>query len=127
MDLAEKQNGFVPKWVQWAFKHPWYLWIGWLLESGLLFVFLSVTYTQYAEDEARAGWVMILLTLIFCGPGLWVLLGYKPQVGSRFGKYDIGLLVCFALWIGLLGYALLWDVQFYQSPFGTPHVTGAKE
>lgn len=125
MEIAEKRKLSVPGWVYGAFSRPWYLWLGWLMEAGILFVFLSVAYTQFAEDEPRAGWVMLLLTLVFGGPGLWVLTGYKPQPGSKFGKFDIGLIVCFALWVALFGYLMFWNVAFLESPFGTPNITGS--
>jgi len=127
MEAITESRRIVPKPVQWAFSQPWYLWLGWFMEAAILFIFLSVTYTQFAQDEARAGWVMLLLTVVFAGPGIWILLGYKPGSGSKFGKYDIGLIVCFAIWIALFGYTLVWDVQFFPGPFGSPHVPGVTQ
>lgn len=116
-------SGAVPKWAQWCFRQRWYLWLGWLVEAALLITFLSVTYTQFAESEIRGGWVMALLTVLTCGPGIWILLAYKPQPGSKFGKYDIGLIICLAIWVILFGYLFFWDVQFYPGPFGSPHLS----
>jgi hypothetical protein len=127
MEAISESRKIVPKPIQWAFSQPWYLWLGWFMEAAILFVFLSVMYTQFAQDEARAGWVMLLLTVVFAGPGIWILLRYRPESGSKFGKYDIGLIICFAIWIALFGYTLLWDVQFYPGPFGSPHVPGVTQ
>ena len=113
----------VPKWVRWCFRQRWYSWLGWLMEAALLITFISVTYTQFAESEIRGGWVMILLTLLTCGPGIWILLGYRPEPGSKFGKYDIGLIICFAIWFAIFGYLFFWDVQFLSGPFGSPHLS----
>lgn len=123
METTMKASGPTPRWVKWCFSHPWYEWLGWLVEAALFFTFISVIYTQFAESEIRGGWVMILLTLLVCGPGIWILFGYKPQPGSKFGKHDIGLIICFAIWIILLGYLFFWNVQFYPGPFGSPHLT----
>jgi len=124
--VAESKTS-IPKWIQWAFRQPWYLWLGWVMEAAILFVFLSVMYTQFAQQEPRAGWVILLLTLVFAAPGVWILLGYKPEPGSKFGKHDIGLIICFAIWIALFGYTLFWDVQFYPGPYGSPHVPGVTQ
>ena len=74
MEAITKSETSIPKWLQWAFSQPWYMWLGWLMEAGILFVFFCAMYTQFAKDEPRAGWVMLFLTVVFGGPGIWILL-----------------------------------------------------
>jgi hypothetical protein len=112
METTMKGSKPVPKWLHWVWDLTWYEWLGWIMECSLLFLFLSVVYTQFAEDEPRAGWVMLLITILFCQPGIWILLGYKPQPKSKFGKYDKGLIICFAIWGVLLALLVGWEVQF---------------
>lgn len=119
-----KTSRSTPQWVDWIFRYPWFEWAGWGMVAGLLFVFLSVVYTQFAEGEPRAGWVMLLLTAVFTAPGIWIMLFYNPKPGSRFGKHDIGLIVSFAIWIILFGYLLFWEVQYLPGPYGSPHLPG---
>jgi len=124
METTIKPSSPIPNWVHWCFERPWYMWLGWLAETALLFTFISVVYTQFAEGEVRGGWVMIVMTLLTCGPGIWILLGYRPEAGSTFGKYDIGLIICFAIWFAIFGYLFFWNVEFYPGPFGSPHLSG---
>ena len=116
-----KAERSVPKWVQWLLNLAWYEWLGWIVEVFLLATFIVVTQTQFAEDESRGGWIMILLTILFCGPGIWLLLGYKPQPGSKFGKFDIGAIICFAIWAVLLFYIIVPLPEFVTGPFGSPN------
>jgi len=118
METTMKVSRPAPKWLQWFLDLTWYECLGWLVEFSMLFVLLAVVYTQFAEGEPRGGWVMLLITILFCQPGIWILLGYKPQPKSKFGKYDIGLIICFAIWGVLLALLVGWEVQFYPGPFG---------
>jgi len=98
-------------------SHTWFEWLAWITEVVLFGTFALIAYDQFAERSFTAGWMMILLGILFCGPGLWLLLGYRPAEGSKFGKYDIGAIVCLALWSVLLFYFLAWTVDF-QPGFG---------
>jgi hypothetical protein len=107
----------VPKWVQKIVGLAWYEWLAWIVEISLIGAFVLITYDQFEEGLQRGGWLMILITILFCGPGMWLLLRYKPESQSLFGKFDIGAIVCFAIWAILLGYFLIWTVDF-QPGFG---------
>jgi len=118
MDTTMKKLTPTLRWLQWLLRPRWYEWLGGIVEASLLFVFAAVTYTQFAEDEPRAGWIMILLTILFAGPGIWLVFGYRPKEQSGFGKFDVGLIICFAIWGVLLSFLLGWKVHFYPGPFG---------
>jgi len=112
METTMKASTPTPKWLQWFLDLRWDAWLGWITEAVLVVTFVVITYDQFAEGLTRSGWLMILLTVLFCGPGLWLLLGYKPQIGSKFGKYDVGAIICFTIWVSLLLYFLAWNVDF---------------
>ena len=120
METTMKTSTPIPKWLQWFLDLRWYEWLGWIVEFGLFATFVVVTHTQFAEDEPRAGWIMILLTILLAGPGLWLLLGYKPKAGTKFNKFDIGAIICFAIWAILLFYLILPLPKFVPGPFGSP-------
>ncbi len=98
----------------------WHEYLGWVVELALIGTLVTVTVTQFLEDEIKAGWVMILLTLLICVPGVWLLLGYRPQPGSRFGKVDAGAILCFIIWIVLFAMLTGWQIEFESGPFGSP-------
>jgi hypothetical protein len=106
-----------PAWLQKIMGTAWYVWLAWSVEIVLIGAFGLITYDQFEEGLPHAGWMMILITVMFCGPGLWLLLGYRPQVHSNFGRYDVGAIICFAMWSFLLVYFLMWSVDF-QPGFG---------
>ena len=120
MEATAKSSRTVPVWVQTLLDLKWYEWLAWIIQIGLIATFIVVTHTQFAEDEPRAGWIMILLTILFCGPGIWLFLGYRPEPGSKFGKYDVGLIVCVAIWAILLFYMIVPLPEFGPGPFGSP-------
>jgi hypothetical protein len=123
MEMAEKEMTTVPGWAQKLFAISWYTWFAGITEAALLLVFLLVTYTQFAQGEPRAGWVMILLTIVVAAPGIWMLFGYRPQIGSKLGLPDYALFLCFAIWVVLFGYLMFWGFQLYSGPYGSPHLT----
>ncbi len=120
METVVNASRSIPQWASRLLAVRWYEWLGWLLQAGLTVTFILVTIQQFLEDEIRGGWVMILLTILFCAPGAWILLGYKPEPSSRLGKYDIGLAIAFAIWIILFVYFLGFLPQHEQGPFGNP-------
>ncbi len=120
MEMTEMKSSPVPGWVQRLLGLSWYEWLGWILELGLLVTFVIVCQTQFAEGEPRAGWMMILLTILMVGPGAWILLGYRPAPGSRFNKYDIGAIICFAIWVIIMFYLVGPTPSFEPGPFGNP-------
>jgi len=120
MDTTIKRSKPTPKWVQVLVNLTWYEWLGWFIKIGLLVTFIVVTHTQFAEDEPQAGWIMILLTILLAGPGFWILLGYRPKPGSKFNKFDIGAIICFALWAIVLLYLTIPLPDFVPGPFGSP-------
>jgi hypothetical protein len=107
----------VPTWLQRILGLTWYEWLAWIVEICLIGAFGMIAYDQFEEGLRRAGWLMTLITIVFCGPGIWLLLRYKPSSESPFGKLDIGAIICFAIWAVLLGYFLIWSVDF-QPGFG---------
>lgn len=109
-----------PRWASRLLAMRWYEWLGWLLEIGLASTFILVTVTQFLEDEMRGGWVMIVLTVLFCGPGVWILLKYKPAPDSKLGRQDAYLAVAFAIWTILFVYLIGFMPQHEQGPFGSP-------
>lgn len=120
MESVVSQSRPIPNWASRLLSLRWYEWLGWFLETGLVSTFILVTVTQFLEDEARGGWVMIVLTILFCAPGVWILLGYKPALGSKLGKQDIGLAIAFAIWAILFIYLIGFMPQHEQGPFGSP-------
>ncbi len=120
METVSSELRPIPQWASRLLAVRWYEWLGWLLEAGLTFTFILVTVTQFLEDEVRGGWVMIVLTILFCGPGAWILLRYKPAVGSKLGKQDVGLAIAFAIWAVLFIYLIGFMPQHEQGPFGSP-------
>lgn len=112
MEITMKETKSVPKWIVWVLDLSWYEWIAWLTEIVLIATFVAITYDQFAEGLSRAGWIMILLITLFCGPGLWLILRYRPKSESPFGKLDIGAIICFVIWSILLIYFLVWNVEF---------------
>ena len=102
----------LPKWLQWAFKLSWYEWLAWIVEAALLCTFSIMTICEFSSHGARAGWVMFALSYLIAGPGIWILLGYKPKKNRNFERVDVVLLSCFAIWAVLLGLLTLWTVQF---------------
>ncbi|MDD5205222.1 MAG: hypothetical protein PHS17_07360 [Desulfobacterales bacterium] len=120
--MAQRKSSPVPGWVQRLLDLTWYEWLGWLLELGLLATFVVVIQTQFAEGEPRAGWIMILLTILLTGPGVWILLGYKPLPGSGFNKHDVGAIICFAIWLAIMIYLVGPTPTFEPGPFGNPGV-----
>lgn len=121
MDTAVSQSKPIPKWLSRLLGVRWYEWLGWLLEVGLTITFISVAVTMFFEDETRAGWVMIILTVLFCGPGAWILLKYRPADGSTFGKHDLGLAIVFAIWAILFIYLVGPMPTHEPGPFGNPY------
>ncbi len=117
METAIKASNRIPEWVQRLVGLRWYQWLGWFVELGLIATFVVVTQTQFAEEEPRAGWIMSVLTVLFCGPGIWLLLGYK-HVPGKFSKYDIGAIVCFAIWAIVMLYLVVPLPAFEPGPFG---------
>jgi len=111
----------VPNWVVRLVNLTWYEWIAWVIQAGLLATFIVVTVTQFQEEEPRAGWIMILLTILFCGPGFWILLKYRPRTGSKFNTLDVGAIICFAVWAALLFYLIVPLPEIGgPTPFGSP-------
>jgi len=111
----------VPKWVMRLVGLTWYEWLAWIIQAGLVATFVVVTSTQFQESEARAGWIMILLTILFGGPGFWLLLKYRPAPGSKFNSFDVGAIICFAVWAILLFYLIVPLPQAGgPTPFGSP-------
>jgi hypothetical protein len=98
----------------------WYEYLGWVVELVLVGTFATVSLTQFLEDEPRAGWIMISLSSLVCGPGLWLLLGYRPKPGDKFGGKDIAAALIFCMWIFLFAFLVGWEVQFEPGPFGSP-------
>lgn len=117
MEATVKESKKVPKWLQRLIDLTWYEGLAWIIEAGLAVTFILITYDQFGEGFHRAGWVMILLTLLFAGPGFGLLLWYRPEPGSKFGKYDIGAIIAFAIWLIMLLYFIVWTVEF-QPGFG---------
>ena len=117
METTMKAHKAVPQWLQWFVDLTWYEWLAWIAEAVLVVTFVWITADQFAENLSRAGWIMVLLTILTCGPGLWLILGYRPAPGEKFGKYDIGAIICFAIWAIMLAYLLIWTVDF-QPGFG---------
>jgi len=120
MELANKNIIALPKWLHrlWAMK--WWELMAWVIEIGIFSLFAIVSITQFFEDEPRAGGIMILLTILLCGPAVWLFLGYKPQPGSKLGKYDIAAAACFVVWMIILLYLTVPVPQFGPGPFGSP-------
>jgi len=117
METMANRSKVVPRWVQRLCDLRWYEWGAWIVEIAIIGVFLLVTYDQFQEGLLRAGWVMLVIGILFAGPGLWLLLRYRPHTGSNFGKHDIGIIVAFAIWTIMLLYLLVWTVDF-QPGFG---------
>lgn len=118
---AETEAKTVPRWVLRVVGLTWYEWIAWIIQAVLVATFIIVTITQFQEDESRAGWIMILLTILFGGPGFWVLLKYRPKAGSKFNAFDVGAIICFAVWAVLLLYLILPLPEIGSpTPFGSP-------
>jgi hypothetical protein len=112
METALSASRPVPRWLGWFLALTWYERLAWITEFVLFGTFALIAYDQFAEGQSRAGWIMILLMILFCGPGLWLLLGYRPTAGSKFGKYDIGAIICLVVWSVMLFYFLAWTVDF---------------
>ena len=120
MEIAMKNSILIPKWLRWPFKLSWYEWIGWIVEAGLLGTFGTMTVCEFFYNPGeRAGWVMLLISFLFAGPGIWILLGYRPKKDKTFENIDMGVIICFAVWAILLGLLTLWTVHFYPGSFGT--------
>ena len=117
MERTIKVAGAPPRWVQWLLNLNWYEWLAWIVEIGMLVMFVWITYDQFAEGLPRAGWIMIALSILFVGPGLWLILGYRPSGVGTFGKREIGVILCFVIWAGIFLYLLGWGVDF-QPGFG---------
>lgn len=110
----------IPKWVSRLVDLRWYEWIGWLVEIGLAVTFIAVTISQFIEDEVRGGWVMIVLTVLICGPGAWLLLRYKPTAADKIETQDVALAIMFAIWAVIFIYLVGFMPQHEQGPFGSP-------
>ena len=64
-----------PKWFQKLQGLTWYEWLAWIVEISLIGALGLIAYDQFEEGLKRAGWLMILIAILFCGPGIWLLLG----------------------------------------------------
>jgi hypothetical protein len=120
MEAMTNASRPVPQWVSRLLAVRWYEWLGWLVEAGLTITFISVAVTQFLEDEQRGGWIMIVLTILTCVPGAWILLKYKPAAGSNLNKFDAGLAIAFGIWAVFFIYLIGFMPQHEQGPFGSP-------
>lgn len=120
MEAVTNVSRPVPKWVSRLVELRWYEWVGWLVEICLAITFIAVTITQFLEDEVRGGWIMIVLTILFCGPGAWLLMRYRPAPLGKFEKQDMALAIILAIWALIFIYLIGFMPQHEQGPYGSP-------